>query len=69
MISKQGQLIKQDLMKWGKNTFLFLLPAIIMFLSAIQTGVPLKDALYLIYLWGLNVSIDLLKKLEGTTKY
>jgi len=61
-MSKRFSLNKEDLLKWGKNTLVFLAPALIIFLTAIQSGVPVKEALYSIYLWGLNVSIDLLKK-------
>jgi len=61
-MSKRFTLNKQDLIKWGKNTLIFLAPALIIFLTAIQAGVPVKEALYSIYLWGLNVLIDILKK-------
>ena len=69
MISSRYELIKQDLQKWGKNTLTFLAPALLIFLLAIQSGVPVKDALISVYLWGLNVSIDLLKKYIAITKY
>jgi len=62
IMSKKFSLNKEDLLKWGKNTLTFLAPALIIFLTAIQTGVPIKEALYSIYLWGLNITIDLLKK-------
>lgn len=61
-MSEKFSLNKEDLKKWGKNTLVFLAPALIIFLTAIQAGVPVKEALYSIYLWGLNVAIDLLKK-------
>jgi len=60
--SKRFSLNKKDVKKWAKNTLTFLAPALIIFLTAIQSGVPIKEALYSIYLWGLNVAIDLLKK-------
>lgn len=69
MISKQNKLISQDMVRWAKNTLIFFAPALIIFLSAIQTGTPVKEAAYLIYLWGVNVAIDLLKKFVETTKY
>ena len=62
MESKRFSLNKEDVLKWAKNTLTFLAPALIIFLTAIQSGVPIKEALYSIYLWGLNVAIDLLKK-------
>jgi len=61
-MSKRFSLNKEDVLKWAKNTLTFLAPALIIFLTAIQSGVPIKEALYSIYLWGLNVAIDLLKK-------
>lgn len=61
-MSKRFSLNNEDIKKWANNTLVFLAPALIIFLTAIQTGVPIKEALYSIYLWGLNTSIDLLKK-------
>lgn len=62
MESKRFTLNKEDLLRWGKNTLLFLAPVLIIFLSAIKGGADIKDALYLVYLWGLNIVIDLLRK-------
>lgn len=62
MESKRFTLNKEDLLRWGKNTLLFLAPVLIIFLSAIKGGANIKDALYLVYLWGLNIVIDLLRK-------
>jgi hypothetical protein len=56
----------EDLKKWGKNALIFLAPVLIIFLTAIKSGVDLKDALYLVYLWGLNVAVDFLRKLESS---
>jgi len=61
-MSKRFSLNNEDIKKWANNTLVFLAPALIIFLTAIQTGVSIKEALYSIYLWGLNTSIDLLKK-------
>lgn len=61
-MSERFTLNKEDLLKWGKNTLTFLAPALLIFLVAIQSGVPIKEALYSVYLWGLNTSIDLLRK-------
>jgi len=60
--SKRFSLNREDLQKWAKNTLIFLAPALIIFLTAIQSGVPVKEALYSMYLWALNVVIDILKK-------
>ena len=69
MISSNYQLIKNDIKRWGKNTLTFLAPTLLVFLIAIQSGVPVKDALVTVYLWGLNVAIDLLRKYIAITKY
>ena len=61
-MSNRFTLNKTDLLKWGKNALIFLAPALIIFLTAIKSGADLKDALFLVYLWGLNVVIDLLRK-------
>lgn len=53
--------------KWTKNSLTFLAPALVIFLTAIQNGVPVKQAMYSVYLWGLNVLIDALKKITGQT--
>ena len=64
MESISGQLNKEELKKWAKNTLVFLAPAIVIFLVAIKSGASVQDALYPVYLWGLNVSIDFFKKLS-----
>ncbi|MBU1142015.1 MAG: hypothetical protein KKH92_00050, partial [Firmicutes bacterium] len=53
----------EKFLKWGKNTLIFAAPALVIFLTAIQQGVPVNQALYSVYLWGLNVAIDALKKI------
>jgi hypothetical protein len=62
MVSKRFTLNKEELLKVGKNALIFLAPALIIFLTAIQSGVSLNDSLYAVYLWGLNTAIDLLRK-------
>ena len=62
MTSKRFSFNKEELLKVGKNALIFLAPALIIFLTAIQSGVPIKEALYSVYLWGLNTLIDLLRK-------
>lgn len=61
-MSQRFTLNKEDIIRWGKNTLIFLAPALIIFLTAIKSGADVKDALFLVYLWGLNVAIDLLRK-------
>jgi len=62
MISKKFSFNKEELLKVGKNALIFLAPAILIFLTAIQNGVPIKQALYSVYLWALNTGIDLIRK-------
>jgi len=51
-----------DWKKWGTNTLTFSAPFLIVFLVAIQGGKSFKDAMYVLYLYILNVAIDFLKK-------
>jgi hypothetical protein len=60
--SKSMVLNKDDIKKVAINALTFLAPALLIFLTAIKSGVPVKDALYAVYLWLINVLIDLLKK-------
>lgn len=62
MVAKRFSFNKEELLKVGKNALIFLAPALIIFLTAIQNGVSVKQALYSVYLWGLNTLIDLLRK-------
>lgn len=63
MKSISGKLNVEELQKWGLNTLKFFAPAILIFLFALQNGTPMKDALNAIYLWLINVTIDLITKL------
>jgi hypothetical protein len=51
-----------DWNKWLKNTTIFGAPFLLVFLVAIQSGVPFKSALFTVYLYAINVGIDLVKK-------
>lgn len=62
MVTKRFSFNKEELLKVGKNALIFSAPALIIFLTAIQNGVSIKQALYSVYLWGLNTLIDLLRK-------
>ena len=48
--------------KWLKNTAVFAAPLLLVFLVAIQAGTPIKEALFAVYLYALNLTIDLIKK-------
>lgn len=60
--SKRFSLNKEDVEKWLNNAIVFLAPALLVFLTAIQAGRTVEESLNVLYLWGLNVVIDLLKK-------
>lgn len=62
MKSKRFTLNNEDITKWLKNALTFLAPLALVWLTAIQQGVSFKDSLNLLYMYALNVSIDLLKK-------
>lgn len=62
MTSEKFSLNDEDFKKVVKNAIIFLAPALIVFLTAIQSGVDFKTAMGAVYLWGLNTSIDLLRK-------
>lgn len=61
-MSEKYSLNNEDLIKVLKNAAIFLAPALLAFLTAIQSGVDFKVAMGAVYLWGLNTSIDLLRK-------
>ena len=60
--SPRFTLNQEDMKKWGKNALIFFAPAMILFLTSIQSGKTYEESLDLIYLWGIGVAIDLLRK-------
>jgi hypothetical protein len=62
MIAKKWTLNKEELLKVGKNALIFLAPALIIFLTQLQQGISLKESLVPVYLWGLNILVDFLRK-------
>jgi hypothetical protein len=57
-----------DWEKWLKNTAIFSAPFALVFLGAVKSGADLKDALYILYLFGIDVFIDLIKKFIATNQ-
>ena len=51
-----------DLERVARNALIFFAPAAILLLTAIQAGSSIEDAASVLYLWGLNTAIDLLRK-------
>ena len=69
MQSKRFTLNKEDMAEWLQNTAIFAAPFLLVFLLAIQNGSDMKDALNILYLYALNVAIDILRKfISGTAK-
>ena len=57
-----------DWEKWINNTLIFSAPFLLVFLVEIQRGTPMKQAFSVVYLYALNVLIDLIKKFIANTK-
>ena len=66
--SAKFALNEKDLKKWAYNTAVFLAPALLVALLIFQGGGNLREALVALKLWGLNVSIDLVKKFVADNK-
>lgn len=66
MAHKSLKVVRSDsrykLYKWLNNSLVFSAPAIIVFLTALQSGKPMKEAVYVFYVYGLGILIDALKK-------
>lgn len=65
MASKKGQFTREDMIRVSRNALIFFAPAVILFLTAIQSGSSFDDAVYVLYLWGLNTAIDVLRKVQA----
>lgn len=61
-MSPKDTLNKADILKWAKNTLLFSLPAITVFLIALRGGVDPRLALGMAYQALIASSLDLLTK-------
>lgn len=60
--SNKDSLNWNDLRKWGKNSFLFSIPALLAYLTALQSGGSMSFAAGAAYSAILASSIDLLRK-------
>ena len=52
MISKKFNLNPDERRKLLRNTVFFAAPFALVFLTAIQSGASIKDAMYVLYLYG-----------------
>jgi len=68
MNSGRFELKVDDWQRWAKNALKFLLPALLLFMGALKTGTPLRDALWIAYLYLFNVVYDLLNKWVSDNK-
>ncbi len=62
MNSKKFTLNTTDINKWLSNSLVFLAPFALVFLMSIQSGSSMSESLNLLYMYALNVTIDLLRK-------
>ena len=60
--SAKFTLNETDVQKWLKNSAIFFAPFLLVFLLSVQGGTPVREALNVVYLYGLNTGIDLLRK-------
>ena len=67
--SEAYTLIKQDVQKWFRNQAIFIVPALIVFLTAIQQGADVRVALLAVYTWALGALVDLLRKYANKNRY
>lgn len=59
---------KTEMRKRVRNSVVFLAPALLVFLTAVQSGVPADQALIAVYTWLVNAFIDLTKKFIASNK-
>jgi hypothetical protein len=62
--SKKGQFNRADLERVTRNALIFSAPALIVFLTQIQSGSTIAEASAAIQVWVLGVAIDALRKLN-----
>lgn len=60
----RGQMNTTDWKSLGKAVLKYFSPVILVFLLALQQGVPLKQALYLVYAGLLQLAINFVSKLN-----
>lgn len=64
-MSKRFTLNKQDLMLLGKQALKYFAPLIVVFLVSIQGGMPVKDAMVVVYGGLLQMAINFFSKLNA----
>lgn len=69
VVSPKYALVEADYKKWLRDAFIFSIPALIVFLTALQQGLGIKDAALSVYTWALGMAINLLQKWAGEKTY
>ena len=64
-VSPRGKINKEDLKSLGRAVLKYTSPLLITFLLALQRGVPVQDALWLVYGAALQLLINLLSKFNA----
>lgn len=65
MASKKGSFDRADAERVARNALIFVAPAVIVFLTQIQTGASWSEAFAAFQVWFLGVVIDVLRKLQA----
>lgn len=65
MASQKDSLSREDIIKWGKNVLIFFTPSLIVFLQAINNGVPVSLAFYALPGGIIASLLDLLIKFKA----
>lgn len=60
--SKRFTLNRADMERWARNAAIFLAPAGLVFLTALQSGATLRAAVLALWVWLLSTATDLLRK-------
>lgn len=60
--SNRFTLNSEDMKKWGMNALIFSAPLLILFLTEVQKGTKIEDAVILLQAAVINAVIDLLRK-------
>lgn len=63
--SKKGQFNRADFERVSRNALIFLAPALIVFLTQLQTGSTFTEAFAAIQVWILGVAIDFIRKFSA----
>ena len=69
MVSKSGELIKQDWQKWAYNASIFFVPVALVFIGELVKIIPQNWQYGALFLYVLNVLTDLIKKWASTNSY